>query len=161
MKESLQQQATDYTIDYHHISSFFSTEIFSHPRLRNVTYYLRMDTNSILTEPLCYDPFKVMDVRRRSYGYLSIGSGSQEYTEGLSAFVYNYSLAHTAVEQRLRAHNWEWSHQDEKAVESLQFVGYDTNFEIVKLAAFRHPDVKEWLDAIQSYPEGIYKWRWG
>jgi mannosyltransferase len=141
--------------------SFFATEIFYNPRLRDVTYYMRMDTDSLFTEPLCYDPFEAMHVRRRSYGYLSIGSDPQEYTEGMWPFVHKYTQAHVSVEQQLRTNNWEWSHRDKNGDETLRFKGYDTNFEIVKLAAFRRPDVKEWLDALEDYPEGIFKWRWG
>lgn len=141
--------------------SFFASEIFSHPRLKDVTYYMRMDTDSFFTAPLCYDPFEVMHLRRRSYGYMDIGSDPQEFTEGLMSFVYNYAQAHTSVERRLRVNNWEWSPRDEDGDETLRFQGYGTNFEIVKLSAFRRPDVMEWLDTLKDYPEGIYKWRWG
>jgi len=37
------------------------------------------------------------------------------------------------------------------------FFAYGTNLEIVNLEAFRRRDIREWLDAIESYPEGIYK----
>jgi mannosyltransferase len=141
--------------------SFFATEIFSHPHLRDVTYHMRMDTDSLFTGPICYDPFEVMHVRQRSYGYLSIGSDPQEYTQGMWPFVQNYTQAHTSVQQQLRMNNWTWSHKDENGDQTLRFKGYDTNFEIVELGAFRRPDVKEWLDVLENYPEGIFKWRWG
>jgi mannosyltransferase len=147
--------------DYHHMCSFFATEIFNHPRLRDVTYYMRMDTDSFFTAPLCYDPFDKIHFRRRSYGYLSAGSDPQEFTEGMMPFIYNYTQAHASVGQRLRANDWEWSRKDEDGDEALRLQGYSTNFEIVKLSAFRRPDVKEWLDALENYPVGIYKWRWG
>ena len=147
--------------DYHHMCSFFATQIFSHQRLRDVTYFMRMDTDSLFTEPLCYDPFEFMHTRRRSYGYLSIGSDSQEYTEGMWPFVHNFTDTRISVQEQLRVNNWEWSHRDEKGEETLQFKGYNTNFEIVELGAFRRPEVKEWLSALEKYPEGIFKWRWG
>jgi mannosyltransferase len=140
--------------------SFFATEIFSHPRLRNVTYYMRMDTDSFFTAPLCYDPFEVMHIRRRSYGYLLIGADAPGFYEGLWEFVRNYAQTHTAVEQQSRANKWEWPDRDEKP-ENLRFLGYYNNFEMVELDAFRRPDVKDWLDALEKYPEGIFKWRWG
>jgi mannosyltransferase len=156
-----QLQAADSFKDYHHAFSFFATEIFSHPRLRNVTYFMRLDSSSQFTQPLCYDPFEVMHVQRHSYGYLSIGSDAQEYTQGMWPFVHNYTQTHTAVDRQLRANKWEWPHRDENGDESVRFKGYETSFEIVELAAFRRRDVVEWLNALKSYPEGIFKWRWG
>jgi mannosyltransferase len=142
--------------------SFYSTEIFFNPRLENVTYYMRMDTDSCFTAPPCYDPFEVMYAQQHLYGYLGIGQDGQDFTEGMYPFVQNYAKAHPSVENMLRLNNWAWSHRDENGRESEGgFNGYGTNFEIVKLEAFRRPDVKEWLDAIEAYPEGIFKWRWG
>ena len=86
----------------------------------------------------------------------------QDFTEGMYPFVQNYAKAHASVKNMLHRNNWVWSHRDENGRESEPgFNGYDTNFEIVKLEAFRRPDVKAWLDAIEAYPEGIFKWRWG
>jgi mannosyltransferase len=65
------------------------------------------------------------------------------------------------VDKQLRLNNWKWSRRNENGDESLVFFGYGTNPEIVILEAFKRRDIIEWLDAIESYPEGIYKWRWG
>jgi len=67
--------------------SFFATEIFSYPRLRDVTYYMRLDTDSLLTAPLCYGPFEVVHTRHRSYGYLATASDPPELSVGLWDFV--------------------------------------------------------------------------
>lgn len=42
-----------------------------------------------------------------------------------------------------------------------RILGYNNNFEIVKLDAFRRPDVKAWLDDLTSVPERWLKYRWG
>jgi mannosyltransferase len=122
-----------------------------------------MDPSSLFTSPLlCNDPFDVMYTHQRLYGYLSTKSDLREYTAGLWPFVRNFSRTHSAVDRQLRANNWEW--EDELPGgegETVGFRGYDTNFEIVKLDAFRRPDVKEWLEAISEYPEGIFKLGWG
>ena len=146
---------------YHHMCSFFSTQIFFHPRLKDVTYYMRVDTDSLFTAPLCYDPIEVIHRRQRLYGYVFIGSEPQWVTSGMWSLVQNYTDAHPSVDKRLGLNNWRWSHRDENGDESLDFFGYGTNLEIVDLDAFRRPDIREWLDAIERYPEGIYKWRWG
>ena len=142
--------------------SFYSTEIFFNPRLEHVTYYMRMDTDSTFTAPSCYDPFEVMHTQQHLYGYLGTGYDWQAFTEGMYPFVQNYAKAHASVEEMLRLNNWAWSHRDENGRESEPaFNCFSTNFEIVKLEVFRRPDVREWLDAIEAYPEGIFKWRWG
>ncbi len=41
------------------------------------------------------------------------------------------------------------------------FPMYYNNFEVVKLASFRRPEVKAWLDDLNSDPERVFKWRWG
>jgi mannosyltransferase len=141
--------------------SFFSTQIFFHPRLKDLTYYMRVDTDSLFTSPLCYDPIEVIHHRQRSYGYVFIGSEPQWVTSGMWSLVRNYTNTHPSVDKNLRLNNWKWSHRNENGDESLDFFGYGTNLEIVNLEAFRRRDIREWLDAIESYPEGIYKWRWG
>lgn len=142
--------------------AFFTASIFDHPRLQNVTYYMRMDTDSLITEPLCYDPFEVMHIRRRSYGYRSVGFDADEVTVGMWDLFTNYAFTHPSVAEQLRRNKWEWPHRNAEGVmEWLGVKGYHNNFEIVKLEAFRRPDVMAWLDELMSVPERAYKWRWG
>lgn len=126
--------------------AFYGVEIFSTPRLKNV--YMCMDTDSRLKEPLCYDPFAAMHVRRRSYNYLSIKEDPAYVTVGRWGFVNNYALAHPSVAKQMHANKWEWPHEswprssvEEETVE-LRFKGYDNNFEIVNLQSFRRADAR-------------------
>jgi hypothetical protein len=74
----------------------------------------------------------------------------------------NYAFTHPSVAEQLRRNKWEWPHRNaEGAMEWLGVKGYHNNFEIVKLEAFRRPDVMAWLDELMSVPERAYKWRWG
>jgi mannosyltransferase len=122
---------------------------------------MRLDTDPLLTAPLCYGPFEVVHTRHRSYGYLATASDPPELSVGLWDFVRNYAQSHPSVKHQSRANHWRWSHKDENGDETLRFEGYYNHFEIVKFAAFRRPDVKQWLNALVNYPEGIFKWRWG
>ena len=141
--------------------AFYSTKIFFNPRLQDVTYYLRMDTDSRFLEPLCYDPFAVMHARQRSYGYLGIGNDAPVVTKGLWRFIRDYANSHPEVELQLNASKtWRWPSGDVD-LDNVPVSGYYNNFEIVKLEAFRKPAVKEWLHHLAQYPEGFYKWRWG
>jgi mannosyltransferase len=122
---------------------------------------MRLDTDSLFTGRLCYDPFEVIHVHRRSYAWYYVGSDPPDVTVNLWPFLRNYSQTHPSVEHQLRANNWEWSQLDENGDETVRFIGYGNNFEVVRLDAFRRPEVKEWLDALEGYPEGAFKWRWG
>jgi mannosyltransferase len=148
--------------------AFYGIEIFSTPRLKNVTYYMRMDTDSMIREPLCYDPFEVMHVRGRSYGYLAVGADSPTFVEGMWNLVNRYAFEHPSVAEQLYANKWEWPDKswpnrtiDQEVAQGSFFKGYENNFEIVKLDAFRHPNVMAWLEEIMSVPERVFKWRWG
>ena len=86
---------------YHHMCSFFSTQIFSHPCLKDLTYYMRVDTDSLFTAPFCYNPIKVIHHRQRLYGYVFIGSEPQWVTSGMWSLVQNYPNAHPSVDKQL------------------------------------------------------------
>lgn len=144
---------------------FFTSTIFDHPRLQNVKYYLRLDTDSFVEQPTCYDPFEVMYVRKRIYGYRDAGWDPEYVTHGLWNLTDAYARAHPAVEARLRDNAFPWPQARAKgdlvAMSKGEYPMYYNNFEIVDLEAFRRPDVKAWLDEVKSVPERTYKWRWG
>ncbi|KAF9514053.1 glycosyltransferase family 15 protein [Hydnum rufescens UP504] len=160
---------------YHQMCAFFAANIFSHPALKGYTYYLRLDTDSFIEAPLCYDPFEVMHVRKRIYGYRAAGPDAPDVTLGMWAFVDGYARSHPEVEKRLQMNGWKWPDgrdtvQSQGASEigariwaeaAPGFPSYYNNFEIVKLEAFRRPDVHKWLTEVMRDPERVYKYRWG
>lgn len=164
-KEELDPVSPSSWPGYHHMCAFYSTKIFFNPRLRDVTYYLRMDTDSLFLEPLCYDPFEVMHLHQRSYGYLGIGNDAPQVTKGLWNFIRDYAGSHPEVESHLNASTtWKWPSNftnGEVDWDEVPIHGYYNNFEIVKLEEFRKPEVEEWFYHLVQYPEGFYKWRWG
>jgi mannosyltransferase len=140
--------------------AFFSSPIFSHPTLAGYTYYLRLDTDSFIEAPLCYDPFEVMHVRKRVYGYRYLGMDPPEVTHGMWAFVSMYARSHPEAEKR----NLDMGKNGKGAwpeAETEHYPGFYNNFEIVKLEAFRRPDVQEWLSEVMSDPKRAFKYRWG
>lgn len=142
--------------------AFFSAPIFREARLQNVTYYMRLDTDSLIKEPLCYDPFEVMHTRKRSYGYRTYSNDADAALVGMRTLLHNYTLEHPEVARRMKKNKWIWPHENPEGEMILPpLKGYNNNFEIVKLQAFRRPDVQEWLDELVSVPERWYKWRWG
>lgn len=142
--------------------SFFASHIFDHPRLRDVTYYLRLDTDSYIFKPLCYDPITLFHERNRTYGYRSSTTDPAWVTHGMWDLTDEFVAARPEVESTLRKNGWWWAADREKGrMMEESYPTYYNNFEIVKLEAFRRPDVREWLDEVQRVPERIFKYRWG
>src|ERR1700722_5300935 len=143
--------------------AFFAKDIFHLPRLRDVTYYLRLDTDSYIFEPLCYDPFERFHQRNLSYAYRRIGTDPDWVTGGMWSLVDSYASTHPEVEQNLERNGWTWPNDRGRngSMEGNGFPIYYNNFELVRLDAFRRPDVTRWLNHLTSVPERIFKNRWG
>lgn len=47
----------------------FASQTFDHSRLKDVTYYMQLDTNSYIFKPLCYDPIDLFHSHNHSYTY--------------------------------------------------------------------------------------------
>lgn len=143
--------------------AFYATEIFTHPRLRDVTYYLRLDTDSYIFSPLCYDPFERMHAHNLTYAYRSTNMDPEYVVHGLWSLVDEYARNHRDVEERMMLENgWTWpGNRETEGMAEAEFPLYYNNFEVVKLEQFRRPDVRHWLDEIMSDPLRIFKYRWG
>jgi len=146
---------------------FFAEQIFHHPRIRNLTYYMRMDTDSYIMRPLCYDPIDYIHRRNRVYAYNREGRDSGGVVWGMWNFVDQYARSHPEVEDRLRRNHWPWpSNRDRWIPEGINYTGegfpaYSNNFEIVKLEAFQRPDVEQFIEELMKDPGRIYSLRWG
>ncbi|KAF9524173.1 nucleotide-diphospho-sugar transferase [Crepidotus variabilis] len=149
---------------YHHMCAWFIGAIFNHPRLKDVDYYMRMDTDSFIYDEVCYDPFELMVQKGKVYGYRSSFGDEDWVTKGMWKLVDEYAKENQLVEKRLKLNGWKWpgtTREDKNAFDNSKFPLYYNNFEIVKLEAFRRPNVKAWLDEVMSVPERVYIYRWG
>lgn len=156
-----------------------------HPRLlssnngQGVTYYMRLDSDSYILNPLCSDPFERMHQRNKIYGYRSIGMDPESVTHGMWEYVQQYSASHTftpsvgsdgnnseiasspiQIGTQLTRNSFTFPPPPLSTTQD-RFPGYYNNFEIVRLDAFRRPEVTTWLDDLMSDPLRIFKWRWG
>jgi mannosyltransferase len=142
--------------------AFYATEIFDHPRLANVDYYFRLDTDSYIEGPSCYDPFEIMHQQNLAYGYRIYGLDVALATQGMWSLVDDWARQHTEVEERLVENGWEWPKKRVKEdMLNSSFPAFYNNFEIVRLSAFRTPAMRKWFEEIKRVPERIYKYRWG
>ncbi|KAJ7808815.1 hypothetical protein B0H14DRAFT_2868861, partial [Mycena olivaceomarginata] len=70
-------------------------------RIRDLTYYLRLDDDSYVREPACFDPFEYMHVNNKSYAFRDSPPDMGWVTEGMWPFVSNYAQRHPEVERTL------------------------------------------------------------
>lgn len=142
--------------------AFYATHIFHHPRLQNVTYYMRLDTDSYIYKPLCYDPIDLMHSRNRSYGFRSRILDPVWVVEGLWDLTDSYARQHPQIERRMKDNGWEWpAVRKQGKMGEDEYPAYYNNFEVVKLDAFRQAEVRRWLEEVMKVPERVYKYRWG
>jgi hypothetical protein len=52
---------------------FFFVDIFIHPAVRDLDYFLRLDTDSAILSPITYDPFEFMRSNKKYYGFRQRG----------------------------------------------------------------------------------------
>ncbi|KAJ7185540.1 glycolipid 2-alpha-mannosyltransferase-domain-containing protein [Mycena filopes] len=148
---------------YHHMCAFFSYKIFRHPRIKDLTYYLRLDDDSFIREPVCFDPIEYMHVKNQSFAFRFQDTDWQGVTAGMWPLVSDYAQSHPEVEDRMLANHWPWAPKrfQPDYGKGVGFPGYNGNLELVRLARFQTPEVKEFLDELESNPAGFYHERWG
>ncbi|KAJ7470975.1 nucleotide-diphospho-sugar transferase [Mycena latifolia] len=149
---------------YHHMCAFYSYKIFFHPRIKDLTYYLRLDDDSTIREPACFDPFEYMHVNNKSYAFTKVVNDAGWVTEGMWPFVSNYAQRHPDVEHQLISNNWTWPKNrlwPDNFGKGQAFPAYGTNFDLVKLSRFHTPEMTAFLDELSSDPKRFYWHRWG
>ncbi|KAJ7110286.1 nucleotide-diphospho-sugar transferase [Mycena crocata] len=136
---------------YHHMCAFFSYKIFQHPRIKDLTYYLRLDDDSFIREPLCFDPFEFMHINNKSFAFRNFLMDAA------------YAQRNPEVENQLLGNGWEWApdrSENDNYGHGLEFPAYGGNFEIVKPARFRTPEMTAFLNELASDPGRFYHNRW-
>ncbi|KAF7333269.1 Glycosyltransferase family 15 protein [Mycena sanguinolenta] len=149
---------------YHHMCSFFSYKIFNHPRIKDLTYYLRLDDDSYVREPACFDPFEYMHIHNKSYAFRDSPPDMGWVTEGMWPFVSNYAQRHPDVERKLEENGFDWPPNRFWPLgfgERVNFPSYETNFDLVKVPRFRTPEMQDFLSDLASDPKRFYWYRWG
>jgi mannosyltransferase len=123
---------------------------------------MRLDTDSYIFEPLCYDPIQRFHQNNRTYAYREQTVDPEWVTHGMWDFIDDYARTHPVEEATMEKNGWVWpAGRNTNKMRKLGFPTYYNNFEIVRLEAFRRPDVQGWLDELMSVPERVLKYRWG
>lgn len=128
---------------------------------------MRLDTDSFITKPLCYDPIHRIHRHNRVYAYNRITPDEGYVVRGMWNLIDRYAREHPDIEERLRHNKWPWpTGREDWIAKGITYDGvgvpaYSNNFEIVKIAAFQQPDIVAWTDEIMKDPDRIYSLRWG
>ncbi|KAJ7740866.1 glycolipid 2-alpha-mannosyltransferase-domain-containing protein [Mycena olivaceomarginata] len=148
---------------YHHMCSFFSYKIFKHPRIRDLTYYFRLDDDSFIHKPACFDPVEYMHANNMSFSFREADGDPYYVTEGMWSYVNDYARSHPDVDSRMPQQRLAMG--GKPAVDALRYRRILPrvwgNFEIVKLSRFRTPDAMAFLNDLASDPHRFYRFRWG
>lgn len=147
--------------------AFYSYKIFLHPRIKDLTYYLRLDDDSSVLGPTCNDPFAYMHHHNLSYAFRQESPDAGWVTDGMWPLVSNYASRHPGVESQLQQNKWEWPANRRWPGNTwdfgrdANFPSYQTNFDLVKLERFRTPEMLAFLEELASEPRRFYWYRWG
>jgi len=143
------QQRIHNNISYKNMCRFWAGEIFKDKDVLTYDYYMRLDCDSFITEPLVENPFEVMERNNKIYGYITGGKflDSPEVCANL-----NNTLK-------------EFEKQNKELIlDSVNTLTegtlYYTNFEICKIKAFTESSYMNLYEFIDQ-SGGIYIYRWG
>ncbi len=147
-----QARELPWRVGYCHMCQWFSGDIFSHPRLRAVDWYLRLDIDSYILSPVEDDPFRRLEKAGKSYGYLTTFYEEVQVSNGLAEavdrFVRDKKIVPTFLQKHLTK-DGQWNR-----------MSFYTNFEIAQLDFWRSPDFARFWEFINT-ERGIYLNRWG
>ena len=137
--------------DYQHMCAFWFRHIFVQPRLRNVKYIMRLDSDSIIHSKVSYDIFDFMEKNQIKYAFKFRQGESDCCAKRMAEYVYTYAKYYSLLDKT--SHELSWLKNMSKATltenpSSLNPIGhqpdtYYTNFEVINVPAFRD-DAEVW-----------------
>jgi hypothetical protein len=136
---------------YRNMCRFFMTEFFDVLITQyKARYYMRLDTDSIIFEPVQFDPFEVIAQNSYAYGYIGdIMDGGDD--QGLTKYCLDYCHQKNI--------NLKWRDKFINEYNSKTRSVYN-NFEILDLTLIQQPQILEFIRDIDR-TGSIYKYRWG
>lgn len=147
-KEEVSQVVHGFNINYRSMCRFFSGELFKILKTYTYTHYLRLDTDSMFTEPV-RDLFSEFVSLNMSYGYMCILNEPPEVTTSIVEYTKEYVKNNPKIQNYiLRDHYCQ-----------LNFCYYN-NFEMVKISDFTTDDHINLYHHLDN-KNGFMKYRWG
>ena len=157
---------------YHQMMAFWFLKIFLHPRMQNVSYYWRLDTDSFLFSDITYDIFEFLLKNKITYAF-RFQSWENCCAHNLIYFLQTYILQNNLSVGVEKDSQWLLHISPDAARAYPQGVPpgkliqyYYNNFEFVHMPSFRDDPLVwnfsniVWHDPILN-EFGLYKYRWG
>lgn len=138
-------------VGYKNMCRFWAGEVFRHPKVKEYDYYMRLDCDSFITEPVGYDPFEMMAREDKDYAFMTGGKfrDTEPYYDGINDALRMFEAQYSGTPLIKNKVDDLW--------EGLL---YYTNFEIVRIKAFSDSLYMNLFDHIERV-NGIYLHRWG
>lgn len=138
---------------------FFAFDIFTAPVVKNLKYYWRLDSDSLLLAPLKEDLFGVMQEGNFLYGYKEERLDYLHVTQGLWRMALDYYKTNAIKSQ------WNGLERvfpsNVSTIDTTKVPMYYNNFEIVDIPQYSLlPGLEKWTRAVNESC-GIYLYRWG
>jgi mannosyltransferase len=142
---------------YQHMCAFWWKWVFEHPKVRELEYFMRLDTDSLIKSPVTVDLFQLMKTKGYYYGYRFIWHDPGFVVKGLWRFYREYmmkTLGHVPLTMKSQF-------PAEKDLDTATAPVYYTNFEIVYRPFFT--DRKDVVDFIDDFflSGNMHTRRWG
>eukprot|EP01062_Namystynia_karyoxenos_P072247 TRINITY_DN6824_c0_g1_i1.p1 TRINITY_DN6824_c0_g1~~TRINITY_DN6824_c0_g1_i1.p1 ORF type:complete len:428 (+),score=101.36 TRINITY_DN6824_c0_g1_i1:70-1353(+) len=142
---------------YRMMCRFWTGPVWRFPTVRRYSYYLRLDTDSIIPRPVPRDPFQKLVRNRCEYGFNRLKGENPHVLHELWPTAQRWMR-----EEKL-------SDEQRGRVEALALRGgkywgpmYFNNFEMGTFALKRDPTYQSFFRFVDSQPPyGIFRYRWG
>eukprot|EP01135_Chromosphaera_perkinsii_P009464 Nk52_evm7s1763 gene=Nk52_evmTU7s1763 len=141
---------------YNHMIRFWFKLVFDHPLVRQLDYYLRLDTDSLILSEISGNLFDLGEEVK--YAYVAIETDALFVTRGMDDEIDIFVSSHPEALQQMKENNFELpSKEDRDRHEPLLVYN---NFEICHVPTFRSPRFVEFVNHIDATHQ-IYLSRWG
>ena len=141
-------------LGYRRMCRFWFSGVFELEDVRNLTYLLRLDTDSELRcRADSRDPFEVMARRRAIYGYVAVKMDHQRVARNLTAFGAAYARRVPQIQDAF----FRFPPNAHKNCPAPMFY---TNFEIMNVSWFQQPRAAAFARAVDATGQ-IFGNRWG
>ncbi|KAI9207192.1 glycolipid 2-alpha-mannosyltransferase-domain-containing protein [Polychytrium aggregatum] len=144
---------------YHYMCRFYSGFMAVQPALKSFKYYWRIEPDVIYYCPLNYDPFELMRVKKKRYGFNIVGSEIESTIPTLWPSTLEYlRVRNLPFPPHLRA--FERERTDPSAPSEYNLAHFWSNFEIGDLDFFRSREYQDYFYFLDS-KGGFFTERWG
>ncbi|KAK9808886.1 hypothetical protein WJX72_005791 [[Myrmecia] bisecta] len=141
-----------------HITRFWWAQVWQHPLVQHLDYFLRLDSDSFVLAPIEYDVFRYMHLNQLAYGYITESYDGPEWTVGLFDLVEATKSVSAEAQQHAAGNNLWLPPVDERDKHGPRM--FYTNFEVVDVQRVLNDAQYMAFVATVDQTHNIYTRRW-